>query len=137
MGKEWSMFARGFGLLALVATSLGWGLADSPAGAKEKRAGSKNTVEIRKVGKDKVEVTVTSDKPFPVVNAYPVLSIGAQRSSVSRVAKADGSTNALIFTMSAKSFAKTKNGNAIRVRYSPDSQGVWEFGKLDKSKLKK
>jgi hypothetical protein len=137
MGKEWSMFTRGFGLLVLVATAPGWGLADSTSGAKEKRAGRKNTVEIRKVGKDKVEVKVTSEKRFPVVNAYPVLSIGAQRSSVSRVAKADGSTNALIFTMSAKSFAKAKNGDTIRVRYNPDSQGVWEFGKLDKSKLKK
>jgi hypothetical protein len=56
---------------------------------------------------------------------------------MSRVANADGSTNSLIFTMSAKSFARTKNGDAIRVRYDPDSQGVWEFGKLDKSKLKK
>jgi hypothetical protein len=70
------MFARYHGFLALVATFPGWGLADYTSGAKEKRAESKNTVEIRQVGKDKVEVTVASGKPFPIVNAYAVLSIG-------------------------------------------------------------
>jgi hypothetical protein len=131
------MLARCFALLALVATFPGWGLADATPGAKKKRAESKSTVEIRQVGKDKVEVTVTSAKPFPIVNAYAVLSIGEERSSISRLAKADGSTNSLIFTMRVKSFAKTKDGDPIRVRYNPDSQGVWELGKLDKSKLKK
>jgi hypothetical protein len=131
------MFARYFGFLALMVGFLGLGLADYSSAAQGKQAKAKNTVEIRQVGKEKVEVTVTSEKAFPIVNAYAVLSIGDQRSSISRVAKADGSTNSLIFTMSTESLAKTKNGEAIRVRYEPDSQGVWEFGKLDKSKLKK
>jgi hypothetical protein len=129
------MLARCVTLTALLAAFPCWGLADDTAIPKKKEPAG-NKVEIRQAGKDKVEVMLTSARNFPVVNAFAVLSIGEERSSVSRNAP-DGSTKTLIFTMSAESFAKTKNGDAIRVRYDPDSQGVWEFGKLDKGKLKR
>ncbi len=129
------MLAKCLGLAALLAAFPCWGSADDPSIPKKKEPAA-NKVEIRQAGKEKVEVTLTSARKFPVVNAFAVLSIGGERSSVSMFA-ADGSTNTLIFTMSAESFAKTKNGDAIRVRYDPDSQGVWDFGKLDKSKLKR
>jgi hypothetical protein len=130
------MLAKSLGIVALLAAfPCGAWADDKPAAKKGEPDESKNTVEIRRVGKDKVDIKVTSKKAFPVVNAYPVLSIGAETTSEDRIASPDG--HFLVFTMSAKSFEKTKDGDAIRVRYEPDSQGVWEFGKLDKSKVKK
>jgi hypothetical protein len=37
--------------------------------------------------------------------------------------------------MTAEDFAKTKDGDPIIVQYTPASQGQWDFGKLDKSKV--
>jgi hypothetical protein len=131
------MLARCLGMVGLMAAFPCWGFADDTSVPKQKEPVTRdNKVEIRQVGKDKFEITVTSERPFPVVNAIAVLSIGAERSLVSRNPP-DGSTKTLIFAMSAESFAKTRDGDAIRVCYDPDSQGVWEFGKLDKSKVKR
>jgi hypothetical protein len=124
------------GKYLVVAVGLVFGVAaTTPVPNQKEPAKQENKVEIRRIGKDKFEITLTSTRPFPVVNAIPVLFIGGQRSLESRYPM-DGSTNILIFTMSAESFAKTKDGDPIRVRYDPDSQGVWEFGKLDKSQVK-
>jgi hypothetical protein len=106
----------------------------SPAGEKPDR-GTKNTVKLRSAGKDNVEIEVTSDQRFPIVNAAVGLYIGEQKSLQSR--SPNGETTTLIFTMSAADFAKTKNGDRIVVKYDPDSQGHWDFGKLDKSRLDK
>lgn len=128
------MLVRGLGLVLLTL-----GLPCSSSGddsSVPSQKDPKNKVVIRQAGKEKVEIMLTSPKRFPVVNAIAVLWIGEQRSKISRYAD-DGSTNTIIFTMNTESFAKTKNGDAIRVRYAPDSQGVWEFGKLDKSKVKR
>jgi hypothetical protein len=43
----------------------------------------------------------------------------------------------LVFTLSAAGFETAKDGNPVDVRYSPDSQGHGDFGKLDKPKVRK
>ena len=86
----------------------------------------KGTVIIRKVGKY-VEIEVSGGRSFPVVQAIPELQIGAQFTCLSRFSDSGG----LIFFMSGEDFAKTKDGDAIHVKYS----GGWNFGNLDKSKM--
>jgi RNA polymerase sigma-70 factor (ECF subfamily) len=92
---------------------------------------ARNTVKIRNAADGKVDIELTSDRAFPVVGAFPVLHIGTEKSQMSRYGDG-GQTTTLIFTMSAAEFARTKNGDRIRVKYEPDSQGHWDFGKLDK-----
>jgi RNA polymerase sigma factor (sigma-70 family) len=93
-------------------------------------------VKLRSAAKKAVEIEVTSARAFPPIGAVPVLHIGAQTSRVSRY-PATGETTTLIFTMSAAEFARTKNGDRILVKYDPDSQGQWDFGKLDKGLMDK
>ena len=76
---------------------------------------------------------MSSERPFPAVNAMAVLYIGQQKTHISRYL--EGKMNTLVFTMPADDFAKTKDGDAITVRYEPDSQGHWEFGALDKKSV--
>ena len=76
------MFARCLGMAALMAASSCWGFADDASVPKQKERDNK--LEIRQVGKDRFEVTLTSERPFPVVNAIAVLSVGGERSLVSR-----------------------------------------------------
>jgi hypothetical protein len=104
--------------------------------ASPARASDKNTVKLRRAAKGNIEIEVTSKRAFPAVGAIPVVHIGAARSNLSRYL-ASGSLNTLIFTMSAAEFARAKNGDPIVVKYDPDSQGTWNFGKLDRSKLGK
>ena len=89
-----------------------------------------NRVQIRRAGKANVEIQVSSDRPFRVVNAGVVLYIGQQKTYISR--HPQGKLNTLIFTIPADDFARTKDGDAIAVRYEPDSQGHWDFGVLNK-----
>jgi hypothetical protein len=126
MRTELSLVA-GFVVVLLWATAPGQG--------REPEKKSQNTVKIRKTDKGTVEFEVTSDRAFPVIGAFPVLHVGKVSAMMSRYP--DGNTRTLIFTMSAEEFAKTADGDEIRVRYNPDSQGVWEFGKLDKKKVDK
>jgi hypothetical protein len=95
-----------------------------------KEVSKKGTVEIRRIDKSRVDIKVTSDRPFPV-NTTMVLSIGEQKTNVSRYAK--NKLNTLVFSMPANDFAKTQDGDAITVSCDPDSR--WDFGKLDKSKI--
>ena len=88
----------------------------------------KGTVIIRKVGKY-VQIEVSGGRPFRIVQAIPELQIGAQFTRLSRFSDSGG----LIFFMSGEDFAKTKDGDGIRVKY----QGSWNFGNLDKSKMAK
>jgi hypothetical protein len=93
----------------------------------------KGTVFIRKMDKD-FEIEVTGGRSFPVVNSRPELHIGAEVTHLSRYPKT-GELTTLIFSMSGEAFAKTKEGEHIMVKYNPDSQGHWDFGALDKSKI--
>ena len=98
-----------------------------------KDGGNKNTVQIRRIDKSKVDIQVTIEHQFPAAKAPVVLSIGQQTTNVSRFAK--NKLNTLTFTMTAEDFAKTKDGDPIIVQYTPASQGQWDFGKLDKCKV--
>jgi hypothetical protein len=98
-----------------------------------KDGGSKNTVQIRRIDKSKLDIQVIIEHQFPAANAPVLLRIGQQTTNVSRFAK--NKLNTLIFTMTADDFAKTQDGDTITVQYTPASQGQWDFGKLDKSKV--
>jgi hypothetical protein len=113
-------------MLVLVATASG--RADKEAQADG------NTVKIKTV-KDNVEVTVTSKKPFPAIGAIAVLHIGSQKTNIGGYV--NGKLTTMVFTMSKADFDKTKDGDAILVKYDPDSQGTWDFGKLDKKQVDK
>jgi hypothetical protein len=94
----------------------------------------KNRVRLRRAPSAKIEIEVTSSRPFPVVNAMAVLHVGKQQTSLSRYGP-DGSLNTLIFSMDARDFARTRDGDRVLVRYDPDSQGHWDFGPLEKKRL--
>jgi hypothetical protein len=119
-------------LMALAAVAL-WANMAAHGREPEKR---QNTIKIRMTEKGTVEFEVTSDRAFPVVSAAPVITVGKASSLMSRYPSGDN-LKTLVFIMSADEFAKAADGDAIVVRYNPDSQGVWEFGKLDKKKIGK
>jgi hypothetical protein len=96
----------------------------------------KESIVIRLLAKGDVEIEVSSKKPFPVVNALVELHIGPAKTGISRYPK-DGTLHTLIFTMQKEQWSRTKTGDPIVVKYNPDSQGQWGYGKLDKSKIRK
>jgi len=98
----------------------------------KKNEPSTSTVEIRRLDQSNVDIKVISDRPFPA-NTLTVLSIGHQKTNVSRYAK--NKLNILVFTMPIDDFAKTQNGDAITVQYGPDFKEHRDFGKLDKGKV--
>ena len=97
-----------------------------------KEVPKKMSVEIRRIDESHVDIKVTSDRPFPA-NTMTVLSIGQQKTTISRFAK--NKLNILVFTMPAGDFAKTQDGDAITVQYGPDFKEHRDFSKLDKSKV--
>ncbi|MGE5261958.1 MAG: hypothetical protein ACM3S0_01140 [Acidobacteriota bacterium] len=96
-----------------------------------------NAITVRRVasakalnGKPGIEVEVSSNRPFPPLNAKLVLQIGKQVFNLMEYK--DGSLNALIFTLTADEFDALRNESAIYVRYEPDTQGHWDYGYLEK-----
>jgi hypothetical protein len=106
------------------------------ADGREPDKQDRNTLKLRKGEKGAVLIEVTSDRKFPPINAFPELHVGAVTVSRSTY-PASGDTKTLIFPVTAAQFASMKDGDPISVRYNPDGQGVWEFGKLDKKLLDK
>jgi len=82
-----------------------------------------------------VAIEVQSTYPFPVVDARPVLHIGAQQFALSRY-HAGGDTHSLIFFVPEAAFQKAANGDRIAVDYTGGAVDLWEFGALDKRRLK-
>ncbi len=101
-----------------------------------------STIKLRSIassavlgGKPAVEIEVSSERPFPAINALVELQIGSRVFPLSRYK--DGRLNTLIFTLTLDEFAQTTNGDRVVVHYEPDSQGHWDFGPLDKTQLSK
>jgi hypothetical protein len=117
-------------LLASIAASLGF-VFGSFSSAQDPAKAPKNSVKIRITAKDTVEFDLIGERPFPIVNAAAVLYVGKVVCHMNW--NRTGQPTSLTFTMSAAMFAQTRNGDSIVVKYEPDSQGHWDFGKLDKS----
>jgi hypothetical protein len=110
--------------------------AASLTSGREPEKAAENKMKLRNGPMRTVLFELTSNRGFPVINARPVMVVGSEKAILCRSGK-DGNLNTLIFWMTAEEFAKTKNGDPVRVRYEPDSQGTWEFGKLDKKVIEK
>ena len=83
-----------------------------------------------------VEISLTSNRPFPPAGEILVLRIGDQEFDVSRYAD-DGSTNGVTFVLTSAEFASLKQGDQISVKYGYGENGNgWRFGGIDKSLLK-
>ena len=106
--------------------------ATQPATQPSTQAANEGSVRIRMTN-ESVEITVTG-QTFPVRNARPVLSIGKERTYISRYLPS-GEPSTLIFTMPAVDFAKTKDGDVISVGYEPG--GLVGAYVLDKSKVER
>lgn len=96
-----------------------------------------NAITIRRVaaaralnGKPGIEVEVSSNRPFPPLNAELVLQIGKRTFDLMEYK--DGSLNTVIFTLTTDEFDALRNESAIYVRYEPDTQGHWDYGYLEK-----
>ena len=85
---------------------------------------------IRPVG-DGVEIALSSRRPFPVRNDFPVLTIGTQQFDRSRYPE-DGDTHILIFSLSSSEYDRLKDGDQVTVRYSTEATSGWQFGPLKK-----
>jgi hypothetical protein len=83
-----------------------------------------------------VEVEVSSDTPFPVVNELWTLKIGDQNFVLSRYPDS-GDTHRLIFALTIAEWDSVASSDAVLVQAGSDGAAdVWVFGPLDKSQLK-
>ena len=83
-----------------------------------------------------VEVEVSSDTPFPVMNELWTLKIGNQNFVLSRYPDS-GDTHTLIFVLTPEEWDSTSSGDAVFVQAGREgASDVWVFGALDKSQLK-
>jgi hypothetical protein len=97
-----------------------------------------------------IEIELYSSREFPIVNQVVVLRIGTRDFLKSRSPE-DGSLHTLIFSVPADVFDSLPDGAPLAVRFGksdPDTQQDaareraasrrrWDFGSLDKSKLRR
>ena len=97
-----------------------------------------------------IEIELHSSREFPILNQVVVLRIGTQDFFKSR-SPDDGSRQTLIFSVPADVFDRLPDGAPLAVRFGkadPDgpqdeararaaSRRRWDFGSLDKSKLRR
>jgi hypothetical protein len=96
------------------------------------RAG--NTVRTLAATGSDVEVELASAERFVVQDAALVLEIGGQRSVRSR--HPGGDLRRVIFRVDAASFARARDGGTLRVRAATSGTKVWDFGALNKARLR-
>ncbi len=109
--------------------------ANGAASAEEGVVNSVKSIKTAKSGAV-VEITITSTKKF-LQSDLPVLLIGDQEFTISRYPD-DGSSDTLIFTLDAKDFQRTENGDRVIFQYGRgEGRNQRDFGVLDKSRLDK
>ena len=88
-------------------------------------------------GETGVEIELFSPRSFPVRNEIAVLQIGAKSFLRSRYPD-NGDTNVLFFFVSRGEFADLADGDRVAMRYGidPGPGERWEFGFLDKSRMR-
>ncbi|MBX3227245.1 MAG: hypothetical protein KIT84_35085 [Labilithrix sp.] len=92
-----------------------------------------NAVADIRTESDAVEIELASQDEFLVHDELPRLLLGSDE-VVGASYKADGSTNSIVFKLSAEQFAAVKDGVDLKVQYGTDAvTHEWSFGKLDKS----
>jgi hypothetical protein len=93
-----------------------------------------NTIDSIRTVQSHVEIQLTSSRAFPVRNEIAVLKIGREEVTLSRYPE-DGSTNTLIFTLTAAEFDHLQSGDEVTVQYGRyDAVDRWYYGKLDKAR---
>jgi hypothetical protein len=84
---------------------------------------------------NEVEVELASAERFVVQDDALVLDIGGQRSFRSR--HPGGDLRRVVFRVDGQSFERARDGGALRVRTSSSGDKVWDFGTLNKSRLRR
>lgn len=82
-----------------------------------------------------VEVELATPERFVVQDDALVLEIGGQR--VYRSRHPDGDLRRVIFSVDSASFSRARDGAELRVRSSSSGAKVWEFGALNKARLRR
>jgi hypothetical protein len=90
-------------------------------------------VALRSVENHRIELELTTPQAFQAQGDQLVLDIGDQRATQSR--HPAGSLTRVVFTLDARFFVNTRDGERIRVRYASNDARQWDFGPLDKSRL--
>jgi hypothetical protein len=117
---------------------------DSPLDLGDSTNNEKNTIESVKATRSSralanqagVEIELTSNREFLPKGEMLTLKVGSQEFSLSRFGE-DGSTNRVIFTLTAEQWSLLSNGDPVVVQYGAgagaDSRN---FGHIDKNMLR-
>ena len=80
-----------------------------------------------------VEIEIAADRPLPVTDALPMLTIGKQLIRQSRFAST-AQSNRIIFTLTAEQFAQLPDGATMELRMGAARRMA--LGKLNKAMLR-
>ena len=99
-----------------------------------RRAGGEASVLARSASTAAtVEIQIIADRPLPVTDALPIMTIGEHRIRRSRFVAGSG-TEQLVFTLDAQEFAELPDGAPVEVRVG--ARWRMALGALDKSQLR-
>ena len=94
-----------------------------------------NTIEsVTRAGADSVRITLRSAHFFEPRAKSLVLSIGTEQTTVAR--HAAGDLYGVEFVLPRAAFDRLGQREPVRVDYGPDSPTTWDFGTLDKRRLR-
>jgi hypothetical protein len=82
---------------------------------------------------DEIEIEIAADRPLPVTDALPEITIGGKRAQRSRFG-GDGGTERIIFTLDSDDFAALPDGAPVALRLGASHR--IPVGRLDKSSLR-
>jgi hypothetical protein len=117
---------------------------DSPLDLGASTKNEKNTIAAIKatrssqasVNQSGVEIELTSNREFLPQGELLVLKVGSQESSLSRYGE-DGSTNRIIFILTAEQWSRINTGDPVVVQYgSGAGADSRNFGHVDKNMLR-
>jgi len=108
-----------------------------PRAARAQNATGRIT-QVKAVSPDMVDVELTSDREFPVLDSLVTLHIGDKSYTRSRSPE-DGSLNTLIFRVPASDLTAGANSGAEAwIDYTGQANGLrWNLGKLDATMIGK
>lgn len=105
-----------------------------PRTVRELSVDGNEVVALRAADNGRIEIELLTPRPFQAQDDHLVLEIGDVRASMSR--HPGGSMNRVVFTLDARAFAGIRNGERLLVRYASNDTRQWDFGVLDKSRLR-
>ncbi len=101
---------------------------------RELSAQGNQVVALRAQEGGRVEIELLTPRAFRAQDDRLVLDIGQVRAARSR--HPAGNLNRVVFTLDAGAFAAVANGERLLVRYASNDLRQWDFGVLDKSRLR-